>query len=87
MYEQLFLMWYVLPSVMVQSYICYVTKPRADVELSYILLIYIYYFPISLLVRVLEQCTNVARERSNDLTIEKKKTNSCGRREHTDPYN
>lgn len=31
MYEQLFLM-YVIPSVMVQSYICYVTKPI--VELS-----------------------------------------------------
>lgn len=33
MYEQLFLM-YVIPSVMVQSYICYVTKPRVEVELS-----------------------------------------------------
>lgn len=25
---------YVIPSVMVQSYICYVTKPRVEVELS-----------------------------------------------------
>lgn len=33
MYEQLFLM-YVIPSVMVQSYICYVTKPIVEVELS-----------------------------------------------------
>lgn len=33
MYEQLFLM-YVIPSVMVQSYICYVTKPVVEVELS-----------------------------------------------------
>lgn len=32
MYEQLFLM-YVIPSVMVQSYICYVTKPIVEVEL------------------------------------------------------
>lgn len=33
MNEQLFLM-YVIPSVMVQSYICYVTKPIVEVELS-----------------------------------------------------
>lgn len=33
MYEQLFLM-YVIPSVMVQSYICYVTKPIVEVEFS-----------------------------------------------------
>lgn len=33
MYEQLFLI-YVIPSVMVQSYICYVTKPIVEVELS-----------------------------------------------------
>lgn len=25
---------YVIPSVMVQSYICYVTEPRVEVELS-----------------------------------------------------
>lgn len=33
MYEQLFLM-YVIPNVMVQSYICYVNKPIIEVELS-----------------------------------------------------
>lgn len=33
MYEQLFLM-YVIPSVMVQSYICYVTEPIVEVEFS-----------------------------------------------------
>lgn len=33
MYEQLFLM-YVIPSVMVQSYICYVTKPIVEVVMS-----------------------------------------------------
>lgn len=33
MYEQLLLM-YVIPSVVVQSYICYVTEPIVEVELS-----------------------------------------------------
>lgn len=37
MYEQLFLM-YVIPSVMVQSYICYVTKPVVSNSVTFPLL-------------------------------------------------
>lgn len=63
MYEQLFLMS-VIPSMMVQSYICYVTTPTVEVEFSK-------FKDISSCKQMfVEGNRKVTRERSNSLIVQ-----------------